>query len=282
MPRDTARSSASASSALLERLGDERTRAVGVVVEAALRRLEVHRQADEALLRTVVDVALHPAQRLRLGGHRGTPALGELGGADPQRGSLIDEQPAHEPRLRQREAAEHGTQGEQQHDPHRGVEGDVGETGRDVEREVKQGLVALAAGQRPLPEQVERLPEPADGPRHGDRKPHDAQREREDGVQQVAPGLRVEQRPGEAGEPGAAGGAVVMRGQRPPGDRIDPAALQTGEPAGGGLRPGQQRNPEPDDERSDAGREAGHRDCLQLQLRRRHVPLNARDSGGCR
>jgi|AntDryMetagUQ889_1029465.scaffolds.fasta_scaffold10383_1 hypothetical protein len=183
MPRDNARSSASAS----RLCSNASAGAVGAVVEAALRRFEVHREADEALLRAVVDVALHASQRLCLGGGGGATALGELGGAGAQRGRLVGEQPAREARLQHREAAEHGTQGEQQDESNRGVERDVGQARVDVERELGQRLVAGAAGQGPLPEHVERLPEPAGGPRHSDREPRDAQREREHRVQQVAP-----------------------------------------------------------------------------------------------
>ncbi len=48
---------------------------LGVVVELGARAAEVHRQADQALLGTVVDVALEPAQRLGLG----DPAGGATG-----------------------------------------------------------------------------------------------------------------------------------------------------------------------------------------------------------
>ena len=71
MPRDRARSSSSASwvwaiaSARISRT------ASGLRVEVVLGAAEVHREPDQPLLRPVVDVALEPAQRGRLGGHRG-------------------------------------------------------------------------------------------------------------------------------------------------------------------------------------------------------------------
>jgi hypothetical protein len=48
-----------------------------MVLQLAAGATEVHRQPNQPLLRTVVDVALQPPQRHRLGGDGGVAALGE-------------------------------------------------------------------------------------------------------------------------------------------------------------------------------------------------------------
>ena len=110
IPRDSDRSSARASRAWLSASSTVSRAAVRVGVELLLGPAEVDREPDQPLLRAVVDVALEPAQRGRLGRHRGRGlgpggglALGQVGDLVAQRGHL-DQQPAGEPRLEQRAA----------------------------------------------------------------------------------------------------------------------------------------------------------------------------------
>ena len=77
MPRDRARSSSSVSRARPAASPSVARAAVRVALELPLGAGEVHVQPDQLLLRAVVDVALQPAQRDRLGGDGGVAALGE-------------------------------------------------------------------------------------------------------------------------------------------------------------------------------------------------------------
>ena len=67
MPRESARSSSSVSRVWASASSTVRAGRLGVGVELLLGPAEVHRQPDQPLLRAVVDVALEPAQRGRLG-----------------------------------------------------------------------------------------------------------------------------------------------------------------------------------------------------------------------
>ena len=71
MPRDRARSSSSVSRVCASASSTVARGGLRVGVELVLGPAEVHREPDQPLLRAVVDVALEPAQRGRLGRDRG-------------------------------------------------------------------------------------------------------------------------------------------------------------------------------------------------------------------
>ena len=95
---------------MVDRLGQRVPQRLGVSIELLLGPAQVHRQADEPLLRTVVHVALELSQRRRFRGHRRgllvrqhRDRLAHLGNPG--------QQDATEPGLGQRAKAHHRTEG---------------------------------------------------------------------------------------------------------------------------------------------------------------------------
>ena len=129
---------------LLARLADERLRRVGVLLEPAFDRREVHLQSDEPLLRAVVDVALEASERGVLGLHGGAARRGELGDLDLQRlGAPGAEHAPGDHVVQEREPAEHERQRGEEHQAEQDLEDPLADHG--VVREV-------VAGQEPVDE----------------------------------------------------------------------------------------------------------------------------------
>jgi hypothetical protein len=89
MPRESARSSDSASRLCASASSISGLGLLRVVVQSARDGLQVHVKPHQTLLRAVVDVALDPAQRLRLGLYRRATTHGEPLDAGSQRGGLM-------------------------------------------------------------------------------------------------------------------------------------------------------------------------------------------------
>ena len=170
IPRESERSSSTVSRAWSSAASMVSHGAVGVVGQLPTGATEVHRQPDQPLLRPVVDVALEPAQRDRLGLPRGVPAaldaayvLLELGPAAQQHRA---------PGRRAASAANRITSGRvtRANDPDHQVEPDLG-VPAVAEAESAASVVASSEsiGQPPLPE-------PVGQPAGGRRPPRQRQR----------------------------------------------------------------------------------------------------------
>ena len=136
MPRDSVRISASASWDCCSASSSSALAPHRVVVEPPLGGGDVHAEPDQALLRTVVQVPLQPAQRVHLGLAGGGPALGQLAHLLAQGGGLVDEQGRSAmAAVQPDQAVQHERRGEQQNArPSDGVERDVGEPPGEAEQ----------------------------------------------------------------------------------------------------------------------------------------------------
>ena len=126
MPRDRVRISASASWDCWNASSSSASGLRRVVAEPPLGRGDVHAQPDQPLLRPVVQVALQPAQGLRLGDPGGVPASFDAGHLLLQLGAAA-QHGLGEAGLEERHAADHEGQGEQRDQADRGLQRDVGE-----------------------------------------------------------------------------------------------------------------------------------------------------------
>ena len=106
-------------------LGEDGARGLRVGVELALGAGDVHLQPDEALLRTVVQVALQAAQRLVFRDDGGAARSGQVGDLALQRlGPPRPEHPGGDGLVHQREPARDERQGGREDDPEDQVQDD--------------------------------------------------------------------------------------------------------------------------------------------------------------
>lgn len=237
---------------LLQRRLDRGGGLLGVARDLTARATEVHRQADEALLRPVVDVALEAAECHGLGLLRGIArALGTL---DPGRHrAAAVENDVGERRVQPGDSADDPRQRHERDQADREIEQAVRQPAVAEADEGRQGLVALALRQP-------QLPDPVGQPGHHDRPPHhrhdergETGDERERSPQGVEPHLRVAQRRDQPRDgPLATGGDTVGRRTRLASlHRDEPDALEARQPRRGDQRGREDEDADPDDQRRD-------------------------------
>ncbi len=245
MPRDSARSSSSVSRVWATASSSVCRAALRVVGELVAGPAEVHGEPDQPLLRAVVDVALQPAQRDRLG--RGGGALLLLQRDDPlSHLGHAGEQRVRQPGLEPGAAARHQREGEQGEQPDRGVQGDPRARAVAHPEELAQVLVVDAARDGPVVDDVERAAQGQHPPDHEQHERGQGHQQPDERVQQVEPRLRVPDR-GEhpPPEPGARLRPAVDRAYPGPVQhRGEPEPLDVGQPSGGVQEAGEDRQAE--------------------------------------
>jgi hypothetical protein len=242
--RGTGRAGPRGSPAQAGCLTERRAGGSGVALHLPLGPGQIHVQPDQLLLRPVVDVALQPAQRHRLGGDGGVAALrepAELGLGSRAGGQ---EQPA-DGGPQQGHPADDERHEDGEDDADDGAEGDPGRR-RVLEPEDLRQLVRVRR-MRQGP-----IPGPVGEPGQGERPDRH--------VQRIQPRLRIAQRCGQLADRTSLGGDVRGAGNGPAQDSGQPGALERGEAAGGEQRRGHDGNADPHDQQPGAQAEAGDDD----------------------
>ena len=129
-----------------------------IVIEPALGGRQIHAEPDEPLLRTIVQVALEPSQRVHLRLASGRTALGQLAHLLTEGRRLVNQQRVRHSAVQPDESAQHkGSRDQQQRAEHR-IERDLGEATRVAEQGCQAAVVRL---RQPLaPEPIRHAAEP--------------------------------------------------------------------------------------------------------------------------
>ncbi|BDZ49451.1 hypothetical protein GCM10025867_16920 [Frondihabitans sucicola] len=237
---------------------EERSQRCVVRPEGPDRTRQVVLHPQQALLRSVVDVAFEATERVVLGQDRGDPRSLAVGDLPPERrGGALAEHGRRDGLVEQDETVDHERQGEQEDGADAGVEdalareeavgrvlGDV--TGDPLQHHHVQPELVGAVRREATPEPVRRPGEGEDGPDDADRPGDGAEDELDHGgVGPVAPRASVGDDPEPAAQPAGAHrpSRPVGKGDRGPTGRAEAAQLERSESPGQQQRADEEGKP---------------------------------------